>query len=192
MTPATSPSIRSSATFNSIRREQSTETVIKSGQYRRGRECLRCGWPTCRYASRWSVNECAGIRRLRKLLAEYGSPVPGGTQYLFSDHQGSPRAITSSNGSIVSRHDYLPFGEELGAVGMRTSGQGYGAQTVRDRSMREWRVMTRRGRRTLFGANTIRLVADGPCPIPMVEVCLSPARKLQPLLICKQRSGECG
>ena len=61
-----------------------------------------------------------------KLLAEYGSPAPSGTQYLFNDHQGSPRAITSSNGSIVSRHDYLPFGEELGAVGMRASGQGYG------------------------------------------------------------------
>jgi RHS repeat-associated protein len=27
----------------------------------------------------------------------------------------------------VSRHDYLPFGEELGTVGMRTSGQGYGS-----------------------------------------------------------------
>jgi RHS repeat-associated protein len=60
-----------------------------------------------------------------KLIAEYGSPASGGTQYLFSDHQGSPRTITNGSGTVVSRHDYLPFGEELGALGMRTSGQGY-------------------------------------------------------------------
>ena len=63
-----------------------------------------------------------------KLVAEYNTTTaPGGTQYVFSDHQGSPRAITSSTGSVISRHDYLAFGEELGTVGMRTSGQGYGA-----------------------------------------------------------------
>jgi RHS repeat-associated protein len=62
-----------------------------------------------------------------KLVAEYGPPAGGGTQYLFSDQQGSPRVIASSSGAVVSRHDYAPFGEEIGAVGMRTSGQGYGA-----------------------------------------------------------------
>jgi RHS repeat-associated protein len=64
-----------------------------------------------------------------KLLAEYGSPSagPGGTTYLTSDHIGSPRVVTSGSGTVVSRHDYLPFGEELSTVGMRTSGQGYGA-----------------------------------------------------------------
>src|SRR5258707_5826461 len=45
----------------------------------------------------------------------------------MSDHSGSPRVITSGAGTVVSRHDYLPFGEELSTVGMRTSGQGYGA-----------------------------------------------------------------
>jgi len=64
-----------------------------------------------------------------KLVAEYGSSQPptGGTQYLFSDAQGSPRAITSASGAVVSCHDYAPFGEEIGALGMRSSGQGYGA-----------------------------------------------------------------
>jgi RHS repeat-associated protein len=61
-----------------------------------------------------------------KLLAEYGAPASGGTQYVFSDHQGSPRAVTGSGGNVISRHDYAPFGEELGAIGMRSSGQGYG------------------------------------------------------------------
>ena len=64
-----------------------------------------------------------------KLLAEYGAPSagPGGTSYVMSDHQGSPRVVTNTSGAVISRHDYLPFGEELGTVGMRTSGQGYGA-----------------------------------------------------------------
>jgi RHS repeat-associated protein len=62
-----------------------------------------------------------------KLVAEYSvTPGAGGTQYVFSDQQGSPRAITSAAGVVVARHDYVAFGEELGNVGMRTSGQGYG------------------------------------------------------------------
>jgi RHS repeat-associated protein len=63
-----------------------------------------------------------------KLLAEYGAPSadPGGTSYLMSDHQGSPRVVTNTSGAVISRHDYLAFSEELGTVGMRTSGQGYG------------------------------------------------------------------
>jgi RHS repeat-associated protein len=66
---------------------------------------------------------------LGKLVAEYGQPTAGsgGTSYLMSDQQGSPRAVTNSSGAVISRHDYLPFGEEIGTVGMRTSGQGYSA-----------------------------------------------------------------
>ena len=49
-----------------------------------------------------------------------------GTQYPTGDHLGSPRVITNSSGSVVSRHDYMPFGEELGAsVGGRTTGIGF-------------------------------------------------------------------
>ncbi len=49
-----------------------------------------------------------------------------GTQYSISDHLGSPRVVTNSGGSVSSRHDYMPFGEELGAtVGGRTTGMGY-------------------------------------------------------------------
>lgn len=63
-----------------------------------------------------------------QLVAEYNStPVQGGTQYIFSDHQGSPRLITNAQGSVIARHDYLPFGDDvLNSVGMRTPGQGYG------------------------------------------------------------------
>ena len=49
-----------------------------------------------------------------------------GTQYATGDHLGSPRVITNSGGSVVSRHDYMPFGEELGAgTGGRTTGMGF-------------------------------------------------------------------
>lgn len=53
---------------------------------------------------------------------------PGiGTRYTTSDHLGSPRVITNSSAGVVSRHDYMPFGEELGSgVGGRTTGNGYG------------------------------------------------------------------
>ena len=52
---------------------------------------------------------------------------PGtGTRYTTSDHLGSPRVITNSSAGVVSRHDYMPFGEELGSgVGGRTTGMGF-------------------------------------------------------------------
>jgi len=48
-----------------------------------------------------------------------------GTRYTTSDHLGSPRLVTSSVAGVVSRHDYMPFGEEL-FNGGRTVGMGYG------------------------------------------------------------------
>jgi RHS repeat-associated protein len=46
--------------------------------------------------------------------------------YVLQDVQGSTRAVMSGT-SVVARHDFLPFGEEIGAgTGMRTSGQGFG------------------------------------------------------------------
>jgi hypothetical protein len=49
-----------------------------------------------------------------------------GTQYTTSDNLGSPRVITNGSGSVVSRHDYMPFGEELCAgTGGRTTGMGF-------------------------------------------------------------------
>lgn len=51
-----------------------------------------------------------------------------GTQYPTTDHLGSPRVITNSSANVVSRHDYMPLGEELGAgVGGRTTGMGFSA-----------------------------------------------------------------
>jgi RHS repeat-associated protein len=50
-----------------------------------------------------------------------------GTQYGTGDHLGSSRIVANASGSVVSRHDYMPFGEELGAgIGGRTTGIGFG------------------------------------------------------------------
>jgi RHS repeat-associated protein len=61
-------------------------------------------------------------------------PAPGaaaGIYYALSDLQGSTRAMMNNQGTssaVIARHDYLPFGEEIGSsIGFRSGGQGYGA-----------------------------------------------------------------
>ena len=49
-----------------------------------------------------------------------------GTRYSSGDNLASPRVISNASAGVVSRHDYMPFGEELGAgVGGRTTGMGF-------------------------------------------------------------------
>jgi RHS repeat-associated protein len=64
-----------------------------------------------------------------QLIAEYtsGTPSGGGTSYLTSDHLGSTRVVTKSDGTVKARYDYLPFGEEVESnIGGRNSVSGYG------------------------------------------------------------------
>ncbi|MFN0113009.1 MAG: RHS repeat domain-containing protein [Blastocatellia bacterium] len=60
-------------------------------------------------------------------------------QWLIADHLGTPRMVVDKTGSLsgVTRHDYLPFGEEL-MVGMgngsiRNTTIGYAADSVRQK-----------------------------------------------------------
>jgi RHS repeat-associated protein len=65
-----------------------------------------------------------------QLVAEYtdAQPTSSGTSYLTADSLGTPRVITNSNGSVIGRHDYLPFGEEIAAsYGGRSAVTGYPA-----------------------------------------------------------------
>ena len=51
-----------------------------------------------------------------QLVAEYSSSnaaSPCVTCYVSADHLGSTRLVTGETGQVVSRHDYLPFGEEI-------------------------------------------------------------------------------
>src|SRR5213076_1846179 len=63
----------------------------------------------------------------RQLVSEYTSATAGdyGTSYLMADNLGTPRVIMNSSGNL-SRHDYLPFGEEISAsFGGRLGVTGY-------------------------------------------------------------------
>jgi RHS repeat-associated protein len=66
------------------------------------------------------------------MIAEYSNatvtnPTPQ-LNYLTSDHLGSPRVITDSKGNVVSRRDFMPFGEEISSMAINRNQQmGYGA-----------------------------------------------------------------
>ena len=51
------------------------------------------------------------------LVAEYSSQkvIKATISYLTSDLLGSPRVVTDNSGSVVSRRDFMPFGEDLNA-----------------------------------------------------------------------------
>jgi RHS repeat-associated protein len=55
-----------------------------------------------------------------KLVAEYSTITASQTEakisYLTNDHLGSPRITTDGNGQVVSRRDFMPFGEEVQIV----------------------------------------------------------------------------
>lgn len=71
--------------------------------------------------------ERENIYRGGALLATYEASTSA-LKYVLTDAQGSTRAIFNSSGAVTARHDYLPFGEEIAAgIGLRTSGQGFGA-----------------------------------------------------------------
>lgn len=77
---------------------------------------------------------------LGKLVAEYSTAQPPASptiNYTATDTLGSPRVITDGNGQVVSRRDFMPFGEELFADGTyRTTAAKYsttGFDAVRQR-----------------------------------------------------------
>jgi len=57
--------------------------------------------------------------------------------WLVADHLGTPRMVVNKSGSLsgMKRHDYLPFGEELGAgtSGRTATPQGYSSDTIRQK-----------------------------------------------------------
>jgi RHS repeat-associated protein len=74
---------------------------------------------------------------LGQLIAEYTDDSPqqsSGISYYTSDQLGTPRVITNNQGAIVSRHDYMPFGEEItSGTGGRSMQQGYVDDGVRQK-----------------------------------------------------------
>jgi RHS repeat-associated protein len=78
-----------------------------------------------------------GYSRITEVEA-YGpaeSSGAGSVRWLITDHLGTPRMVLDQSGSLanMTRHDYLPFGEELAApTSGRSAAQGYaGGDSVR-------------------------------------------------------------
>ncbi len=68
-----------------------------------------------------------------KLVAEYStqlSTTPQ-VQYQTNDNLGTPRINTDALGNVVSRSDYMPYGEEIVSLGNRTSAEKYVTDDVR-------------------------------------------------------------
>jgi RHS repeat-associated protein len=86
--------------------------------------------------SNGNINQVMVYDAVGKLVAEYGkAPVYmetmmadlSGTHYVLTDHQGSTRVVTDTQGVVIARHDYEPFGREIYSnIGLRGN-QGYGA-----------------------------------------------------------------
>jgi RHS repeat-associated protein len=73
-----------------------------------------------------SIIYAADFQELRNQIKAVWSNVT--INWLITDQLGTPRMIVDQSGSLsgISRHDYLPYGEELFAgTGGRTSGIGY-------------------------------------------------------------------
>jgi RHS repeat-associated protein len=65
------------------------------------------------------------------LAAEYSTqtaPTNPTTSYMTTDHLGSPRVITDKNGNVISRRDFMPFGEEIGVDTIQTSNRSNNPQ----------------------------------------------------------------
>ena len=59
-----------------------------------------------------SFNRC--LWRVVSLMSVLiAAPLSAEIQYYHQDSLGSTRVVTNSDGEVVSRHDYLPFGEEI-------------------------------------------------------------------------------
>jgi RHS repeat-associated protein len=63
-----------------------------------------------------------------RLAAEYSTQALSetGTRYLTADHLGSTRIVTDTAGAVLTRHDYLPFGDQISSsLGGRSGIAGY-------------------------------------------------------------------
>lgn len=67
---------------------------------------------------------------LGKLIGEYSTDGPSNdpmVHYTATDPLGSPRVLTNENGEVLSRRDFMPFGEEIGGdITYRTTAHKYG------------------------------------------------------------------
>ncbi len=87
----------------------------------------------CRVKSKDAAGNLAVSGDFTFKTAQNGSAA---IKWLVTDHLGSTRMVIDETGSLagITRHDFLPFGEELSAVvGIRSASNGYGGDSVRQK-----------------------------------------------------------
>jgi len=99
-----------------------------------------------------------------------GSPPPGPTQtlafprFLFYhlDHLGSPRVITNVAGALISKHDYMPFGEEYATLAQNQNSTNNRKFTGHERDAESGMdyMMAR-----YYGSSIDRFLAVDPIPL---------------------------
>jgi len=104
-------------------------TNLYEGFLQRGPDAAGLGW--------WSGQATVGQGRQNVLNAfaassafrELAATLYREAYWLVADHLGTPRMVVNKSGTLagVKRHDYLPFGEELGLISGRTEVMGYSA-----------------------------------------------------------------
>jgi hypothetical protein len=88
------------------------------GEGRRVKKLTCAGSVACTDGSTGVVKTIYVYDAMGQMAAEYSTGVNAatGTQYLTADHLGSTRVVTKEGTDpVVSRYDYLPFGEGMAA-----------------------------------------------------------------------------
>ena len=124
-----------------------------------------------------------------------GTGTSAALKYVLTDEKGSARVLMENNGTssaILSRHDYLPFGEEIWAgVGLRTTTQKY-ANTDK---VRQRFAMTERDETTGLDHTWFRKYESmaGRWTVPMPSVAPLAIRRVSIVIVMSERSRElCG
>jgi len=88
-----------------------TEQITFSFRDESGKVLRQFEVPYQQFDSPWTWVEDY-VYRDAVLLAAERMPAQGGRRYFHTDHLGTPRLVTNSNGRRISEHDYFPFGVE--------------------------------------------------------------------------------
>jgi RHS repeat-associated protein len=83
-----------------------------------------------------SASQAKGVIPQSQLYPATASNQQADFEWMVYDQLGTPRMVIDKTGSLarVKRHDYLPFGEEVGAdLTWRTTGRGYAGDDVRQK-----------------------------------------------------------
>jgi RHS repeat-associated protein len=124
----TSNKVSQTATYDAENRMITFNGGLGVANYRYDGDGRRISQQTAAGATTYYVYNVSG-----QLAAEYSMqpPATSGTSYLTTDHLGSTRIVTDATGNPKTRHDYIPYGEEIDPQhGGRAGMPGYTATLV--------------------------------------------------------------